>query len=148
MFIKSVIIIAGMIKLDAEESTLYKQLKAQYEELGVILEEDNYTFRNLVAKKALFHTGRNYFRFGMPVELDAVADAESLNWGNPIVPKTAKSRAKGNYWLCKQKDKPEFLKIQEMIEAERSRGGHAVVIGGHKYWWDFRGKCLARRPDV
>ena len=73
-----------------------------------------------------------------------VFNPESIDWGNPITPKTAKAQAKGDYFLTKDTKNPAYKFLSGSLSEALVKGEHKITFAGYDYWLNFGGG-LARR---
>ena len=74
-----------------------------------------------------------------------VVNPESIDWGKPIIGKSAKSAAKGAFFITKDSKNEAYKFLSGSLSEALSKGEHKISSGGFDYWFNFGGG-IARRP--
>lgn len=70
---------------------------------------------------------------------------ELIKWGPAVMGKTAKSAAKGAYFVSKDSKSESYKFLSGSLSEALVKGEHKITYGGFDYWLNFGGG-IARRP--
>jgi hypothetical protein len=105
------------------------------------------TVAKLLKDEVLFNPREGYVATHYTIERkpQLLFNPEKLDWGNAVEPKSAASKAKGNYWICRDKKADAYKEIEQKLMDEAIKiGNHSIVLDGWNYWFNFSGG-IARR---